>query len=255
MAYRFSDTLKWSDEWFIDLKTLEKLFFMYLCDNCDIAGFFEISIRKITFDLNISEEEILGAIKGLDRGLILSNDGKILLVKNFIKHQKNLPLNIKNNAHNGIINRFKLYKSKFIGLTLNEEKGFIKLGANKPLDRGTDKDKGNYTIDILLVKEILNFFNFTETANYDKMRIVGKLHECLTLNNRIEYFTNQFKSYAELKKINPQYIHSFKNFIGTQENLFEDGAWNLENWTAKLSEHKKSLTQAIKPSEQRKVWN
>ena len=51
MAYRYSDTLKWQDEWFVDLTSIEKLLFLYLYDNCDIAGFFELSYRKISFDL------------------------------------------------------------------------------------------------------------------------------------------------------------------------------------------------------------
>lgn len=137
MAYRYSDTLKWQDEWFVDLTSIEKLLFLYLYDNCDIAGFFELSYRKISFDLGCKEAEVKGALEGLNKGVFISNDGKCLLVKNFIKHQKNLPLNPDNKAHIGILKRVSLYIQKFNNVTLDYQEGYLGIGALKPLQRGT----------------------------------------------------------------------------------------------------------------------
>lgn len=137
MAYRYSDTLKWEDEWFVDLATIEKLLFLYLYDNCDIAGFFELSYRKISFDLGCKESEIKGALEGLNKGVFISDDGKCLLVKNFIKHQKNLPLNPDNKAHMEILKRVSLYIGKFNNVTLDYQEGYLGIGALKPLQRGT----------------------------------------------------------------------------------------------------------------------
>lgn len=137
MAYRYSDTLKWQDEWFIDRTSLEKLLFLYLYDNCDIAGFFELSYRKIAFDLGCKESDVKGALNGLVKGVIISDDEKCLLVKNFIKHQKNLPLNPENKAHIGIIKRASLYMQKFKNVTLDYNEGYLCKGALEPLQRGT----------------------------------------------------------------------------------------------------------------------
>jgi hypothetical protein len=137
MAYRYSDTLKWQDEWFVDLTTLQKLLFLYLYDNCDIAGFFELSHKKIAFDLGCNADEIKGAIKGLNKGVVVSSDERSLLVKNFIKHQKNLPLNPENKAHQGILKRASLYMAKFPNITLDYQEGYLCKGATKPLERGT----------------------------------------------------------------------------------------------------------------------
>ena len=137
MAYRFSDTLKWQDEWFVDLSSIEKLLFLYLYDNCDLAGFLELSYRKIAFDLSCKEENIKGAIKGLDKGIFLSDDGRCLLVKNFIKHQKNLPINQENKSHIGILKRVDLYINKFSNVTFDYKEGYLGIGALKPLERGT----------------------------------------------------------------------------------------------------------------------
>ena len=113
MAYRFTNTEKWADNWFSNLKQFEMLLFLYLIDNCDIAGFIEINYRRWASDLNSSQQTIEGALKGLERGLILSLSNDCLFIKNFIKHQKNLPLNPENKAHAGILKRFEVYKEKF----------------------------------------------------------------------------------------------------------------------------------------------
>jgi len=114
MAYRYTNTDKWEkDSWFIDLTPVEKLLFIYLCETCDIAGFKEISYRKIKFDLGIDEDQIKGAMEGLSRGLKYSLDGSILFVRNFIKQQKNLPLKPENNAHIGIVRRLTENLDKF----------------------------------------------------------------------------------------------------------------------------------------------
>ena len=112
MANRLTSTDKYADSWFIELETIEKLVFYYLIDHVDNAGFYEISIRHIQFHLGISKDEILGAIKGLCRGLLgadseIKNGDKIFL-KNFLKHQKMQPLNPFNSFHSNALKSFEL---------------------------------------------------------------------------------------------------------------------------------------------------
>lgn len=92
--------------------------------------------------------------------------------------------------------------------------------------------------DSNLLDEIMIFYNFTEVSNFDKMRDINFFINVLTKNKRIDYFKTQFKSYVELKNKNPAFKHSFKNFIGSALDLYEDGAWNEENWTEKLKVEK-----------------
>jgi hypothetical protein len=128
MANRFTITEKWNDPWFCELPPFSKLLFLYLCDNCDIAGFWEINIRKAAFDTGMSANTIKGAFKELSRGLVIKGDW--IWIKNFIKHQKNIPLNVNNKAHRGIIKRIN-DRPEFIDHTDG-----IK-GASEPLARGT----------------------------------------------------------------------------------------------------------------------
>ena len=175
MAYRFTNTDKWADSWFSNLKQIEMLLFIYLCDNCDIAGFAEVNIKRWAFDLNSTPDTIEGALKGLGRGLIQSKDGSAVYLRNFLKHQKNLPINPNNNAHKGIIKRFEMYKHKFdikdITDFITRGTGGANMGLDSPIGngkgKGNGKDKGGVgekepeekTIDY---KELLEFFN-TET--------------------------------------------------------------------------------------------
>ena len=103
MAKRFSEIEKWKDEWFVSLSTIEKLVWLFIVDNCDNAGFFELNARLNSFIIGISQDEYLGAIKGLNRGLLGAKNGNKFWIKNFLFHQKNMPLKLENNAHKQII--------------------------------------------------------------------------------------------------------------------------------------------------------
>lgn len=179
MAYRFTDTGKWDDEWFIDLKPLEKFTFMYLCDNCDMGGFFELSMRKLRFDLSLTDNEIKACFKGLQRGFILSLDKRILFLKNFLKHQKNLPLNPDNKAHKGILNRFDKYKEKFDidlikvihkEIKLSEYQG-ASLGLPSPIGNGIGNSKEKEEYKGVAFE---NFWNLYAKKKGDKKAVIKK---------------------------------------------------------------------------------
>jgi hypothetical protein len=184
MAYRFTDTEKWRDLWYSKLTQLQKLLFIYLCDNCDIAGFIDVNYRLWAFDIGSSEETIKGALVGLDRGLVVSNCGETLYIRNFLKHQKNYPLNEKNAAHRGIIKCFNSKGYKFDIQDINEFIEGASKGLTSPIgnSNGIGKSKKeNFTIPtILQIKEYCKernndvdsnkFFNFYESKGW----MVGK---------------------------------------------------------------------------------
>ena len=146
MAYRFTTTEKWTDSWFSQLTPLQMLLFIYICDNCDIAGFINVNIKRWASDLNSTHDNILGALKGLSRGLIYSTNKEVLFVKNFLKHQKNYPLNPNNNAHLGILKRVEDQKSQFAVDSLESLLSLESLGAGEglpsPYGKGNGKGSG-----------------------------------------------------------------------------------------------------------------
>lgn len=140
MSYRFTNTDKWGDAWFSNLKPNEKLLFIYFYENCDIAGFIELNIKRWGADIGLDSRGIEGALKGLARGLIYSTAMDCIFIRTFLKHQKNLPLNPeKNPAHRGIIKRFDEYAFKFNIKDINE---FIK-GASEGLGSPLGNGNGN----------------------------------------------------------------------------------------------------------------
>ncbi len=146
MAKRFSEIEKWKDEWFCSLIPIEKLVWLFLIDNCDNAGFFELNTRLNSFIIGITQDEYLGAIKGLNRGLIVAKNGNKYWIKNFLFHQKNLPLKVENNAHKQIVG---LIQQNAIDFDFNFDflrEKTLNSGANEglisPIGKGIDKGKG-----------------------------------------------------------------------------------------------------------------
>ncbi len=104
---RFTDKDKWKDDWFYELSPYGKLVFLYLQDNVDTAGFMKVSHKRIKDAIGFSKEDSVLAMSEIEEKVLWSNrDDKVFLI-NFIRHQKNLPLNINNNAHKGIISEIR----------------------------------------------------------------------------------------------------------------------------------------------------
>lgn len=51
MAKRFTATEKWIDPWFCGLTALDKLFWVYLLDNCDHAGIWQVNWPLVGFHI------------------------------------------------------------------------------------------------------------------------------------------------------------------------------------------------------------
>jgi hypothetical protein len=190
MPYRYTDTNKWSDSWYLSLRPIEKLLFQYLCDNCDIAGFIEVNPKLWAIALGSTSKEIEGALKGLERGLISSELNDCVYLRTFLKHQKNLPLKPeKNPAHKGIFKRFENYQHKFKIENVYE---FVDQ-CLKGLPRGYGNGNGNGNGSLV---------------------VIDNIESSIT----IKTWKNDFKTYQEelLKAckdiITPAYIKERENF-------------------------------------------
>ncbi len=160
---RFTAPEKWNDEWFSNLKPIEKLVFLYLVDKCDNAGFFEINKRVDAFLIGVSEDEFLSTLRILKKTYVASMDGRKIWIKNYLRYQKNLPLNPDNNAHKQIIT--------FILSNINNFKyDFDYLGANEglfsPIGKGNILGKGKGMVNeggagetFLWTKVVTDFHN------------------------------------------------------------------------------------------------
>lgn len=178
MAYRFCNTSKWHDDiWFIDLSSNEKLMFIYLCDNCDCAGFLELSLRRLSFDLGFTPEEIKDCLRNLKKAYILSTDKRVLFLKNFLKHQKNLPLNKANQSHKGILKRFENYKNRFEINPLKDIKIISDKADFNPEIEGLDNRGYSDSIilnELELSESFIDFWNLYNKKQGDKKQCFTK---------------------------------------------------------------------------------
>jgi hypothetical protein len=227
MAYRFTNTDKWNDCWFSSLKPIEKILFNYLCDNCDIAGFIEVNFKNWASFIGTDKRTIEGALKGLQRGLIYSTEKDCIFIRNYLKHQKNLPLvPEKNPSHRGIIKRFDIYSQKF---DIQDYVKFIE-GASKGLSSPTGNGNGNGNT-FIEPKKIFNYSEFydlelsnTTDENYlnfvkwlfGENEIKEPFKKCLSLKHQIGYY-----QYLNLRKIAKENGTLLMDKIRTLENKFD----------------------------------
>ena len=136
MTNRFTATDKWNDPWFCGLEPSYKLFWLYLCDNCNIAGIWNVNFPLVKFHcgLNSVDLKIFG-----DRIEIISDEK--WFVRKFIYFQQKIndlsELNTENNAHKAIISI--LTKEGLIRGLVAPSKG---LGRTPGNSKGKGKGKG-----------------------------------------------------------------------------------------------------------------
>ncbi len=155
MSKRFTDTTKWTDKWFRKLSVHGKLLFLWLVDNCDNAGFWEVDLELAAQQIGISEAEVAGAWEGLCRAY--TRQGEYVWIKRFIRVQGNCPLNPDNNAHKQILSLFQEHADfgvDFESALRNEQKNSPSLGPKevpcKGNGNGHSKSKGKHARDFEL---------------------------------------------------------------------------------------------------------
>lgn len=208
---RFTAPEKWNDEWFSNLKPIEKLVFLYLVDRCDNAGFFEINKRIDAFLIGLTEDDFLANLRSLKKTYIASVDGRKIWLKNYLRYQKNLPLNPDNNAHKQIITFIKsninIFNYDFNYLGANE-------GLFSPIGKGNIKGNGNSKIEdkvseteFLWTKVVENFhsdFRWKEKFCRDKSI------QILDLEKRMKEFVSDLELREEFKPL-PELKNHFTN--------------------------------------------
>lgn len=104
MAKRFTDTAKWNEDWFLDLSNSHKLFWIYICDNCDHAGIFKPNKRM--FELIVGDRiditDFLSIVNGDKIRIIELENGRWYLT-GFISFQYGGKLNVNNRVHKSIL--------------------------------------------------------------------------------------------------------------------------------------------------------
>jgi hypothetical protein len=210
VAKRFTDTNKWVDGWFSDLSEGNKLFWMFLCDNVNHAGIWDVN-RKVA-ELHLWPG-VLDQIGDLGDRVVEIVPGKWYLPK-FVDFQYG-PLMGLNRAHAGVIKILEKYG-------IDPENPSIIHGATKPhprpyqgrkdIDKDKDKDKEGPSRD-----EIFDTF----WKSYPKKS--GKLGarrewDKLKLWERIDDVLRSVEQYKRTKQV-------LAGFILDPERWIKRGHW------------------------------
>ena len=150
MPHRFTNTDKWRSQFLRKKDKDAKLLWLWLKDNCDCAGFWEVDLELAHDETGIELDNIETVFMGLQRGFIgaskplprgIEGAYEWIWIRDFLSEQKNLPLNTENPAHRGIIKRIEQQAFRFPDIYSELEKIHPTQAPSKPLPRG--KGKGN----------------------------------------------------------------------------------------------------------------
>jgi len=111
MAKRFTDTEKWKKPFIRSLKAPYKLLWLYICDDCDHSGIWQVDIEVA--EIRIGEKlDYNKAILYFNDKIIPLDNGSKWFIPSFIEFQYPSGLSENNKAHTGIIKNLERYKSE-----------------------------------------------------------------------------------------------------------------------------------------------
>jgi len=199
MGKRFTDTEKWKKHFIKSLSTVNKLFFLYILDECDHAGIWHVEeeIASIRIGENIDIEQ---AKKELGKHIVEFDNKEKWFIPYFIEFQYG-ELNPTVNVHRSVLSKLKKYKlNKHL---MNCSQAVKDKDKDKVIDK--DKDKEMFNDARILYGGNKRGLD-TEFANFKKHKD-WKEH----LPKLRTSIINQSK-YREDKKSLKQFVPEWKHF-------------------------------------------
>ncbi len=86
MTLRFTDTIKWQNDWFSSLSNDDKIIWLYILDNCTFTGRWPRNFRLLNFNCNTNIDQ--ARFEKLFEGRVFySEHGDFYFIPEFIKQQ------------------------------------------------------------------------------------------------------------------------------------------------------------------------
>ena len=185
MAKRFTDTEKWKKPFIRGLQGAYKLLWLYICDDCDHAGIWQVDIEvaAIRIGEKIDSKE---AIKSFDEKIIIFDKGNKWFIPSFLEFQYPSGLNPDNRAHNSVIILLEKYN--------------LRISNNKPL---ISPSEGSMDMD--MVKDMDKDMVKAEKKIKFKENILLTQKEHLQLIAEFGENVNDFYEYLSAYKIEKSY--------------------------------------------------
>ena len=215
MPKRYTDTDKWKKIWFRKLKNDHKVFWMYVLDQCDHAGIWEVDFELASYFCNgIKESEIR---KTFVKQYHEFDDGKRWFIKDFIEFQYR-GLDESNRVHNSVITILKrhgLFKVLISFLHEAKDKDIYK---EQLKDKEKDKEKGKNSKKNQL-KKIESELNILQ-AEFDAVDVsieFDKFQDYLKANGkRYANYKSAFRNWLRSDFIKPKETYEKNVYTGSK---------------------------------------
>lgn len=219
MAKRFTDNEKWADPWFCSLRPCQKLFWLYVLDSCDIAGYWKVNLPLAEFHIGSKVNDDL-LYPFTDR--ITKVNEELWFINKFILFQQGVDienLNPNNNTHKGIMKRLESQPIE------NKESSPLQ-GASIDLQRSPSNGNGK--------GKILNNTIFISETKKDKKE--RSKFQKPTISDIREYCVDKAKSEPLFAQINaPQFWNYYETrgwMIG--KNKIKDWKACVRTWVIRM---------------------
>jgi len=91
----------------------------------------------------------------------------------------------------------------------------------------------NLTDEVIHLSGIISaFFNITKVHHGNSYLRIADFVQTMDSKGKLNLLRKQFQAYQKVKV--EGFKHSLKNYVGTSENSYEDGAWNEKDWTKEI---------------------
>lgn len=275
MAKRLSDTEKWKDEWFCDLSSKQKLFWLFVLDEVDHAGIWKVNFRYANFAIGetYTKDE---CIEFLGDRLYVVDEKKWFFPK-FIKFQNQKGLSEFSNAQSSVIQLLKennllgtviqLYGNSYVTLKepllnsyatvnepfMNSSKDSCSTVLDKDMDKGKDKEDttnlASSTIPPLpdnheemmdLTRKVAEYFSINESNNIHRFKKIFCFVQFHFDKNKDDWLRIQLRGYWHHKQSSGEIKHGIDSFLGTYDKEYQDGAFYSKDWEKTSNNHKKN---------------
>lgn len=157
MPKRFTDTEKWKKPFIRSLKAPYKLLWLYICDDCDHSGIWQVDIEVA--EIRIGEKlDCTKAIQFFGDKIIPLDNGSKWFIPSFIEFQYPSGLSENNKAHTGIIKNLERYNTEII----NYKPLTSPLQGDKDMVMDKDKVKVKEQVMVILPFDSENFIKYWE---------------------------------------------------------------------------------------------
>ena len=234
MAKRFTDTEKWKKPFIRGLQGAYKLLWLYICDDCDHAGIWQVDIEvaAIRIGEKIDSKE---AIKSFDEKIIIFDKGNKWFIPSFLEFQYPSGLNPDNRAHNSVIILLEKYNLRISNNKplISPSEGSMDMDMVKDMDKDMDKDmvkgekKVKFKENILLTqKEHLQLVaEFGEKYVIDFYEYLSAYKIEKSYKTKSDYLTiRRWVVDAILKQnktASPKISNKYQNELETARNAFK----------------------------------